>query len=121
MSANFSLLQIPSLWIEISLGFISINNKINILEESLLIFCDHLSVFASILIFRFPGLESYLKLNRITASYLCEGLVAAALFETVLIGATPFAMQMDMQRPAYPSHQTEVRRCLNLSTCEKAC
>ena len=43
------------------------------------IFCEHLPLFASILIFRFPGLESYMM--RATASYKCEGLVAAALIE----------------------------------------
>ena len=42
-------------------------------------FCDHLPVFAGILIFQFPGLESYLM--RVTASYSCEELVAVALFE----------------------------------------
>ena len=42
-------------------------------------FCDHLPVFAGILIFRFPGLESYLM--RPTASYSFEELVAGDLFE----------------------------------------
>ena len=47
-----------------------------------LFYCDHLPVFVGILVFRFPGLETYLM--SATASYSFEGLVAEALFETFL-------------------------------------